>query len=283
MTLKGKRKEKDEEKQELRGVWVDRYDVRLLLDALPEIPPPSEASPPGSPTGWSDLPSDAEDTFFFSREEAEDYHREKRRRLIDQGREARLAALRAEAGDDADASPEDQWGGSDEEPDEPQRELMRRTAAHVLGSPNPAQLELRILANHGADPRFAFLRGRWSRAWRTAKGRVRLEKEQEAKERREQTTAQKPASALGGLTGYGDSDAEDSGEEGADPVPTQNSGEGGIEKADPAHSDVLSAGDMPAETESAEETIKKARRDRAREWAEKRRAAKIAAGDDSDI
>lgn len=68
------------------------------------------ADEPSSPGGWSDLPSDAEDTFFFSPDEAEDYRREKRRRLIDQGREARLRALRAEEGEE-----EEQWGGSDEE------------------------------------------------------------------------------------------------------------------------------------------------------------------------
>ena len=73
--------------------------------------PPDE---PSSPGGWSDLPSDAEDTFFFSPDEVEDYRREKRRRLLDQGREARLRALRdEEPGDEQPA--EEQWGGSDEE------------------------------------------------------------------------------------------------------------------------------------------------------------------------
>ncbi len=96
---------------------VSRYDVRLLLDTLP----PSTSGPGDidtarlSPTGWSDLPSDSEDTFFFSPDEVEDYHREKRRRMIDQSREERLRALRAESGDDAAREEEDPWGGSDEE------------------------------------------------------------------------------------------------------------------------------------------------------------------------
>lgn len=97
---------------------VSRYDVRLLLDTLP----PSTSGLGDvdtarlSPTGWSDLPSDSEDTFFFSPDEVEDYHREKRRRMIDQSREERLRALRAESGDDAAREEEeDPWGGSDEE------------------------------------------------------------------------------------------------------------------------------------------------------------------------
>ncbi|EEB88528.1 hypothetical protein MPER_13589, partial [Moniliophthora perniciosa FA553] len=37
---------------------------------------------------------------------------------------------------------EDVWGGSDEEPEDTQKDLMRRTAKHILSSPNPAQLEM---------------------------------------------------------------------------------------------------------------------------------------------
>lgn len=58
------------------------------------------------------MPSDAEDTFFFSPEEAADYHREKRRRIIERSREDRLKALRDESEEE---SPGDAWGGSDEE------------------------------------------------------------------------------------------------------------------------------------------------------------------------
>lgn len=47
--------------------------------------------------------------------------------------------------------------------------LMKKTAAHIAASPNPVQFELRILANHGADNRFAFLRGRWKRVWEDLK------------------------------------------------------------------------------------------------------------------
>ena len=94
-----------------------RYDVRLLLDTLPEVS--SQPASDGmrlSPTGWSDLPSDAEDTFFFSPDELADIHREKRRRMIDGSREERLRALRATLGEQQDEiQEEDPWGGSDEE------------------------------------------------------------------------------------------------------------------------------------------------------------------------
>ncbi|KXN90735.1 hypothetical protein AN958_03750 [Leucoagaricus sp. SymC.cos] len=138
------------------GIWVDRYDARLLLDALPDFESLSTStmarSTPGSPSGWSDLPSDTEETFFFSPEEAEDYRHEKRRRLLEQAHEERLKARMEEEKEEVQEEvDEDPWGGSDEEPDDTQKELMRRTATHLLSSPNPAQLEMRILANHGYD------------------------------------------------------------------------------------------------------------------------------------
>ncbi|TBU60293.1 hypothetical protein BD310DRAFT_340456, partial [Dichomitus squalens] len=115
------------------GLWVDRYDARLLLESLPNISSqPEVISRASSPGGWSDLPSDAEDTFFFTAEETEDYRRDKRRRVMDRDREARLRAIRAEDGSDEERDPKESWGGSDEEPDDAQRELMRRTASHIL-------------------------------------------------------------------------------------------------------------------------------------------------------
>ena len=74
---------------------------------------------PDSPSGWSDLPSDTEDTFFFTPDETEDFRREKRRRLIEQTREERLKARMEEddVDDDDEENQEDEdvWGGSDEE------------------------------------------------------------------------------------------------------------------------------------------------------------------------
>ncbi|KAJ7915665.1 hypothetical protein B0H13DRAFT_1475119, partial [Mycena leptocephala] len=185
-------------------VWVDRYDARLLLESLPKSNP--NFAPP-SPTGWSDLPSDTEDTFFFSPHEADDYRQEKRRKLMDQAREERLKARRAE---DGEPEEEDVWGGSDEEPDEAQAMLMERTAASIMATGNPAQLEMRILANYGGDKRFAFLRGRWKAAWIAMK-----QKAQKAQEAKKPPT---PTVGLGNLADYGDSDEdEDKDEEEVDP------------------------------------------------------------------
>ncbi|KAJ6510596.1 hypothetical protein C8R45DRAFT_392869 [Mycena sanguinolenta] len=212
-----------------KPVWVDRYDARLLLESLPKLTP--TLSPP-SPTGWSDLPSDTEDTFFFLPPEAEDYRQEKRRKLMDQAREERLRARRAEDGEPED---EDVWGGSDEEPDEAQRVLMERTATSVASGRNPAQLEMRILANYGSDKRFAFLRGRWKHAWTAMKRKV--EKDLEAK-------SAAPSAGLGTLADYGDSD-EDDGDD-----------------------------DETTETATAPSTELAARQARAKAWAESRRASK---------
>ncbi|KAG0692974.1 hypothetical protein DFH29DRAFT_966425 [Suillus ampliporus] len=239
-----------------KATWVDRYDVRLLLDSLPKHASSNASQPRSlSPTGWSDLPSDTEDTFFFTPHEIEDYRREKRRRLIDRNREERLRALAAT--DESEHA--DLWGGSDEEPDDVQSELMKRTALHLLSSPNPAQLEMRILANHGADKRFAFLRGRWSRAWRTTKEKLRQEKvDQSAQSLRASQKA-----GLGGLAAYGDSDDEGSEEE---------SESGDIFSLKVGESSAPTLDSLENRNVRLEEAEQEARRARAREWAAQRRA-----------
>jgi len=143
---------------------------------------------------------------------------------------------------------------------------------HLLSSPNPAQLEMRILANHGGDRRFQFLRGRWSRAWRLAKSKAKLEKEHEAEEKKKQEEAQKSGAGLGILAGYGSGNS-DSEEEPPQP------------KAENAQTEVPT---KPSEAETSEkagnkdideEVIKEARRKRLKEWTEKRRAAKAGGND----
>ncbi|KAI0325765.1 hypothetical protein GY45DRAFT_1329876 [Cubamyces sp. BRFM 1775] len=256
-------------------IWVDRYDCRLLVDTLPTLPATAcaDTAEPDSPGGWSDIPSDAEDTFFLSQEEVEDYRREKRRRVIHDGREARLRALQAsgDADDTPPADPREDWGGSDEEPDDAQKELMRRTASHVLASPNAAQLEMRILANHGTDPRFAFLRGRWSRAWRLAKTKVRVELEEERsrelKKKTEVASGGRPG--IGALAGYGDSDEDEDQDE-----PTR-------EDAQDVQATTDETKGAPS-SDVSDDAVKAARRARAREWAEKRRAMKESGGVQED-
>ena len=69
-----------------------RYDARLILD--PDLlSAHREGRRSSSPSGWSDIPSDAEDTFFFSQADAEDYRRDKRRRLMESAHEERLRML----------------------------------------------------------------------------------------------------------------------------------------------------------------------------------------------
>ncbi|PFH48530.1 hypothetical protein AMATHDRAFT_149751 [Amanita thiersii Skay4041] len=232
-------------------LWVDRFDACLLLDALPSGQSQIGSQRPESPSGWSDLPSDTEDTFFFSPAEAEDYRREKRRRTLDRAYEERLKARMVEDGDDEDSEPEDPWDGSDEEPDDTQKGLMDRTAAHLISSPNPAQLEMRILANHGADGRFAFLRGRWSRAWRLIKSKARIQAEETT--RAEVEASKQPLAGLTSLAGYGDSDDESgSGKE------VEDKNETGPE----ARVDLANDDDM---------TMGIARRAKAKLWAQNRR------------
>lgn len=243
---------------------VDRCDDQLTVDALPPtITQPSVSTQPGSPSGCSDLPSDAEDTLLTA-EEIEDFRREKRRKRIAQNREDRLRALQARE-DEVIDPPEDEWGGSDEEPDEPQKSVMRRTATHILSSSNAAQLEMRILANHGADSRFAFLRGRWSRTWALIKAKIKKEAE-EAKEKEEREKG------LGRLMGYEGSDDEDSQSKSC----KSTEGAGQVEQL--VGSQAMEMEDStvrgPAKVSADEDAVKEARRARAREWAKKRRASK---------
>ncbi|KAI5996945.1 hypothetical protein EDD15DRAFT_2246890 [Pisolithus albus] len=252
--------------------FFNRYDVRLLLDVLPTaqdhsdpLPNAPSAHRPLSPSGWSDLPSDTEDTFFFSPDEAEDYRRDKRRKLIDHAREERMRVILARDRERGGWVAEDSgvWGGSDEEPDESQKELIRRTAVHIISSPNPAQLEMRILANHGADKRFAFLRGRWSRAWKVAKELARQERRARESEKEEEPPSGN-SSLQGLIVGYGDS--EESGDEPS----------GGDEAAEDDAANVSRSPPRGFDGTSSDETDRqKARRERAREWSARRRAERF--------
>ncbi|KAF9524218.1 hypothetical protein CPB83DRAFT_861642 [Crepidotus variabilis] len=245
-------------------IWVDRYDARLLLDAgavavsssNSHLPPLTSIKPPDSPTGWSDLPSDAEDTFFLDNEEIEDVRREQRRLENERAREARLRA-RVEEDDEyviRFGGKADVWGGSDEEPDEACKALLHRTATHLVSSPNPAQLEMRILANHGNDKRFAFLRGRWSRAWNLAKAKARMEMEKEKPNKK---------AVIGLLTGYGSgSESED------DEAKAKTLSLPQREDVSLPNQTIRSGKSKSPQVD--EEALKEARRKRLKEWREKR-------------
>ncbi|KAH9479492.1 hypothetical protein JR316_0008086 [Psilocybe cubensis] len=261
------------------SIWVDRYDIRLLLNNTRPFPPLSpEKLPPASPTGFSDLPSDAEDTFFFSSTEVEDFRREKRRRVMERTRDERVKARMQEEGYEDrlgnNKEEEDIWGGSDEEPDQTQQDLMERTAMHIASSPNAAQLEMRILANYGADKRFAFLRGRWKRAWglAKAKARIKLKKKVEDKQKEPESTG------VLALAGYGSDSQEDDDEPVAEQVisfvspPSLLPSSAPPVDPDVSHSSkVQSTSSVDADVEK-EEQAKEARRRRLKAWAAQRKA-----------
>lgn len=136
------------------------------------------------------------------------------------------------------------------QPDDSQRTLMERTAKHLLTSPNSGQLEMRILANHGSDQRFAFLRGRWRNTWQIIKLLAKQEKDRTENEAAE-------VNAGGGLVAYGDSDDSDAGAE------------------DPALCTQIQNDLLPTEVvkvKEVDEMEKEARRARAREWIRQRKA-----------
>ena len=147
---------------------------------------------------------------------------------------------------------------------------MRRTATHLLSSPNAAQLEMRILANYGSDKRFAFLRGRWSRKWNFIKLKARSQPEEEKDDGtgRKIEEMKKSQAGLGLVTGYGSDDDDDSE---ADNNIMEEPGTMSKDKDTAQHS--LPA-EPPDSTTVVEEAAKEARRKRAKEWAEKRREMK---------
>ena len=110
---------------------------------------------------------------------------------------------------------------------------------------------MRILANHGSDKRFAFLRGRWRKAWDDLKDKARIEEQE-----RSETII-----GLGTLADYSDSAGESGDEERCD------------EESTSFRAPI--APDIPAvQSREAEEMAKEARRTRAREWSEQRRRAR---------
>lgn len=159
-----------DDERTLRRLLLCRYDIVHLLEQLPEgaflLSPKEKVQQvpreTGSPTGMSDLPSDTEDVFFMEADEAEEYQRQKQRRLLDALRTSRIDAMKAqEAVEEQKVARQD----SVAEPLRPvhlisqsQLNLMKRTSQALRRAANRAALEMRILANHGNDERFNFLR-----------------------------------------------------------------------------------------------------------------------------
>ncbi|KAF9507613.1 hypothetical protein BS47DRAFT_1398470 [Hydnum rufescens UP504] len=214
-----------------------RFDARLLYPSASRDSPSVSASvSPVAHVGWEDLPSDAEDTFFLSPLEIENLRIEQRRRDMERNREERMRMISSQ--EQEPRSEADAWGGSDEEPDSTQITLMRRTALQFQASPNSTRLEMRILANYGSDPRFAFLRGRWKRAWDRTKASAIS------------SMSKSSGNALEALTEYGESHMNSDSEQG----------------------DVSLINEEPiAVAVDTEEKEKMQRRERLREWSNKRR------------
>jgi len=77
---------------------------------------PTNQSSLESPSGWSDLPSDTEEVFFFSPEEVADFRNERRQQLVEEAQEERVKArLEEEKQMLQDSVDEEHWGDSDEE------------------------------------------------------------------------------------------------------------------------------------------------------------------------
>lgn len=73
---------------------MSRYDALNLLTTSPSPRPAS----PRSDSGFSDLPSDSEEHFYFDEGERAEIGRRKKRRAMEEGREARIRAMEAERG-----------------------------------------------------------------------------------------------------------------------------------------------------------------------------------------
>jgi len=104
--------------------------------------------------------------FYFEPQERLEIAQKKLRRRRDDERTARIK-LREEE----DRLHEEQLRLSKIPPAE-QIALMKRTLDALKASPSPSLLEIRILTNHGHDPRFSsFLRreGKWSAYWESMK------------------------------------------------------------------------------------------------------------------
>lgn len=163
--------------------------------------------------------------------------------------------------------------------------LMRHTARSLSESPDPRVLEMRILANHAKDERFAFLRGRYNAIWTGTKDHVRRVKmEDPARKKKEE----KAVGAL--LGGYDSSDEEDGDEtdQGGDPVgpPASPPPPSPPMKDSPRALTPLSVGESASidtirqpdgqDSAEAEAEKQKERRRRAEEWKRQRAEAKSA-------
>ncbi|GAA5831368.1 hypothetical protein JCM11251_004000 [Rhodosporidiobolus azoricus] len=257
-------------------VWTDRYDLLHLLPSLPARFPhaptfygatsgsstaASEATAGFEPApGFEDLPSDHEELFYFSPAERADLEKRKKRKRMEEEREKRVRQREEEDRRPEGEGKEVKEGEVDwEQGDDPSPTLlalMRRLHTTLSSSPNPSLLELRILANHGSDPRFrSFMRkeGKWYSLWVRIKAGEDVKRDEEKKDK---------GGGLAGLAAYGSDSEEESEEDGAkaeepdvnkDAEPTTY----GSSAAQPAAVPLFSAAASPTIDDSLPLTISK--------------------------
>lgn len=152
-------------------IITDRYDAIHLLPELPaKIPCPASAQDlkeEENDVGWSDLDSDTEDLFYMTDTEAANFTRTKAKARLEAHHSTRLAHLRSPTPPSAPTTPFvgainegncNQCTEAEAQLSKSQFDLMAKTARVLASSTNPSMLELKILANHGGDERFSFLR-----------------------------------------------------------------------------------------------------------------------------
>jgi hypothetical protein len=103
------------------------------------------------------------------------------------------------------------------QPTKDQLDLMKRTASALQGASNSTLLEMKIMANYGADPRFAFLRKGKNQRWRETWQRLRrCESVENGRAEGGEKAKSENSKAAMILVGYdSSSDVEDDGEEAA--------------------------------------------------------------------
>lgn len=167
--------------------------------------------------GWSDLDSDSEDLFYMTPLEVSTFIHNKAKAKLDAQHSLRLANLGSPSSSSSPSpccDSEDEFIGLEKS----QFDLMAKTARILSTSSNPAMLELKILANHGGDARFGFLRkdqdSRWNGVWealKKCKGELGYEDALQLVQPNktvEDNAKDKNKQGGGGLVAYEDSESE---------------------------------------------------------------------------
>ncbi|KIS66089.1 uncharacterized protein UMAG_05830 [Mycosarcoma maydis] len=194
------------------SIITDRYDAVHLLSQLPQKPPNTHTETDEIDIGWSDLESDTEDLFFMTDAEAADFQHNKARAALEAQRLTRLEELGPSSPSPSTASHTTVKDDEKvEELSKVQFELMQKTARVVTSSSNASLLEMKILANHGGDGRFDFLRKEWNQRWggiwevlKASKGEMGYD----AALRIPNGKTNTPPALQPGLVAYDDSDGE---------------------------------------------------------------------------